>query len=48
VIAYGWKEAGLESLDRSFLPSDLEPQMAAVGVTRSILVNALNVAGETD
>ncbi len=47
MITYGWKEAGLDSLDRSFLPKDLEPQMAAVGCTRSILVNAINVPDET-
>lgn len=48
MITYGWTEAGLPALDRSFLPEDLEPQMAAVGCTRSILVNAINVPGETD
>jgi L-fuconolactonase len=48
VITYGWKQAGLDSLDRSFLPQDLEPEMAAVGCTHSVLINALNVPGETD
>ena len=48
VITYGWKEAGLGGLDRSFLPEHLEPQLREVGVTKTVLINALNVPGETD
>ena len=46
-VTYPWKQLGLEPLDHSFLPADLEPQMAALGVSRSVLENALNNVGET-
>jgi predicted TIM-barrel fold metal-dependent hydrolase len=42
VITYGWKEAGLDGLNRSFLPEHLEPRLAEVGITQTILVDALS------
>ena len=30
-VSYGWRQAGLDGLDRSFLPIDLAPQLAAAG-----------------
>ena len=47
VVTYGWKQAGLQALDRSYLPADLEPQMGAAGVAQSVVANALNNLGET-
>lgn len=47
VVTYPWRELGLEALNHSFLPADLEPQMAAHDISRSVLENALNNVGET-
>lgn len=47
-VSYGWKQAGLDVLDRSFLPDDLAPQIAAHGVTRTVLINVLHSAAETE
>jgi L-fuconolactonase len=46
-VTYGWKQAGLAALDRSFLLADLEPQLSAAGIVQTILVNALHSMGET-
>jgi len=46
-VTYGWRQAGLPQLDRGFLPADLEPQLRAHGVARTVLVNALHSLGET-
>ena len=45
---YGWDRQGLPALDRDFLPADLEPQLAAAGVARTILVQVLHTAAETE
>jgi len=44
---YGWVEAGRAILDRNFLPHELEPQMRAADIKRSVLVQALNQPDET-
>jgi L-fuconolactonase len=44
---YGWARLGLERLDRTFLPGDLEPQLAAAGIARSVVVQALHTTEET-
>ena len=46
-VTYGWKQAGLQQLDRDFLPADLEPQISAIGCDRTVLVQALNNLDET-
>jgi len=46
-VTYSWKEGGPAALDRAFVPADLVPQMAAVGVGQSVLVQVLNNVGET-
>ena len=46
-LSYGWKEAGLDSLNRNFLPLHLEPQMQALGVQYTVLANALHSRAET-
>jgi L-fuconolactonase len=45
---YGWREQGLPALDRTFLPAELEPQLDAAGVARTILVQVLHSAQETE
>jgi L-fuconolactonase len=44
---YGWRRQGLPSLDRDFLPAELEPQLAQHGVDRTVLVQALDTEQET-
>jgi L-fucono-1,5-lactonase len=44
---YGWTRQGLPALERDFLPSDLEPQLAAAGVQRTVLVQVLHTIDET-
>lgn len=46
-VTYGWRPAGLAALDRSLLPLDLEPALAAKGIAGTILVNAIHSLGET-
>ena len=45
---YGWLEsAAHQPIRKSFLPADLEPLIAEVGVTRSVIVQTQhNVAGK--
>jgi L-fuconolactonase len=45
---YGWDRQGLPALDRDFLPADLEPQLEAAHVARTILVQVLHTADETE
>jgi L-fuconolactonase len=47
-VRYPWREAGLDALDRSFLPSELEPSLHANGVEHTVLVNVLHSAAETE
>jgi L-fuconolactonase len=47
-VSYGWKQAGLDQLNHSRLPDDLEPQAAAAGVRHTVLVNAIHSLGETE
>jgi L-fuconolactonase len=44
---YGWVDQGLPTLDRAFLPEELEPQLADAGVVHSILVQVLHLDEET-
>jgi len=44
---YGWQRQGLPSLDRDYLPDELEPQLLDVGITSTILVQVLNSLDET-
>jgi L-fuconolactonase len=44
---YGWAQAGLPALERPFLPGDLEPQLAAVGIDRTVVVQVLHTTEET-
>jgi L-fuconolactonase len=44
---YGWARAGLPALERAFLPGDLEPQLAAAGVDRTVVVQVLHTLDET-
>lgn len=46
-VTYPWRQLGLEKLDQAYLPADLEPQLAAAGVARSVVENALNNVRET-
>jgi L-fuconolactonase len=46
-VSYPWKYAELPELDRSFLPEELEPQLAEAGIGRTILVNVLHSPAET-
>jgi L-fuconolactonase len=45
---YGWARAGMAALERPFLPGDLEPQLAAAGIDRTILVQVLHTLDETE
>jgi L-fuconolactonase len=45
---YGWARNGLPTLERSFLPADLEPQLEAVGIDRTVLVQVLHSPLETE
>jgi L-fuconolactonase len=45
---YGWMPKGDAVLDRRYGPSDLEPQLAAAGVSRTVLVQAAPTVAETD
>ena len=45
---YGWMPKGDPVLDRAYLPRDLEPQLAAHGVTRTVLVQAAPTVQETE
>ncbi len=47
-LTYGWKEAGLTSLNRSYLPVELEPQLASKEISRTILINVIHSPGETE
>lgn len=44
---YGWTRQGLPLLDREYGPAELEPQLAAAGVVRSVAVQVLHDPGET-
>lgn len=44
---YGWTRQGIAALDRDFLPADLEPQLRASGVARTVLVQVLHTDLET-
>ena len=44
---YRWPEQGIPSLDRDFLPEHLEPELAEAGVARTVLVQVLHTADET-
>ena len=46
-VGYPWRQAGVPQLDRDFLPSDLEPQIAAIGCDRTVLVHGLSNLGES-
>lgn len=46
-VTYAWKQAGLDQLDRPFLPRDLTPQLADHDVTHTIVVNVIHSMGET-
>lgn len=45
---YGWTRAGLPALDADFLPTDLEPQLAAAGIDCTVVVQVLHSLDETD
>jgi L-fuconolactonase len=46
---YGWMNgAGLEHLRKPFLPMDLAPHMAALGIERSVVVQAAPTVHETE
>lgn len=47
-VGYGWGEAGVSDLDHDFLPATLGPELAASGVGRTIVVQAIHAEGETD
>lgn len=47
-VGYGWAEAGLPELDRDFGPPALAPSLAAAGIARTIVVQAIHDEGETD
>lgn len=44
---YGWTRQGVPSLDRDFLPEQLEPHLRAAGVARTVLVQVLHTEDET-
>src|SRR6266542_1361836 len=44
---YGWEQAGLPQLNRSYLPNILEPILQRVGVDATIVVQVLNNWDET-
>jgi L-fuconolactonase len=44
---YGWTRQGVAALDRDFLPAELEPQLGAAGVARTVLVQVLHTDQET-
>jgi L-fuconolactonase len=44
---YGWTRQGVPALDRDFLPDELEPQLTAAGVGRTVLVQVLHTEDET-
>lgn len=44
---YGWLTPDLEALYRDFEPKDLEPELAAAGVDRTVLVQAAPTLAET-
>ena len=44
---FAWQEAGASQFGRDFLPADLQPQIAAIGCDRTVVVNALNNLGES-
>jgi L-fuconolactonase len=46
-FAYAWARQGLPALDRDFLPQELEPQLAAAGVSGTVLVQVLHTEDET-
>ena len=46
-FGYRWPEQGIPSLDRDFLPEHLEPELAEVGIDRTVLVQVLHTVGET-
>jgi L-fuconolactonase len=45
---YGWMPKGDPVLDRPYGPADLAPQLAACGVTRTVLVQAAPTVAETE
>lgn len=45
---YGWRRQGIPSLDRDYLPTELEAQLRAAGADRTILVQVLHLAAETE
>jgi L-fuconolactonase len=45
---YGWTPQGVPSLDRDHLPDELEPQLRAAGVARTVLVQVLHLEAETE
>lgn len=47
-VAYPWLTADFGPLFRSFSESELEPQLAAAGVDKTVLVQAANSAADTD
>jgi L-fuconolactonase len=44
---YGWSRQGIPALDRDFTPDELEPQLAAAGVSATVLVQVLHTEDET-
>lgn len=44
---YGWAASGRAALEHTFVPDDLEPQLATAGVQRTIAVQVLPSAEET-
>lgn len=46
-VTYGWTQAGLHTLQRSFLPADLAPHLLDRGVSQTIVVNVLHSLAET-
>ena len=48
VVEYPWIGPGMERLQRDFLPQDLQPLLAAAGLTRSIAVQARQSLAESE
>ncbi|MHB8687221.1 MAG: amidohydrolase family protein [Candidatus Dormibacteraceae bacterium] len=47
-LTYGWNEAGVPALDRSFLDSDLAPLLDRAGIARTVVIQAIHGTGETE
>ena len=47
-VEYPWLVPAYGPLYRTFTPSELEPQLAAAGIERTVLVQAANSYADTD